>query len=259
MSLIKNEFPILEYDTSFRALFNAKDIKETLKEIKLPEKAVSAFLGSCIDEYAESTGAEKIYTIETITKDYPIYIIEQNGEKICLCQAPMGAPAAVENLEILLARGVKKVISAGSCGVLQDIPENRFIIPTKALRDEGCSYHYLPPSRFVELDMPMTEHIRRILSEKNIPFSEGITWTTDGLFRETHEMIAHRKSEGCITVDMECASLAACAKFRGADFGMFFFTADSLANAEEYDVRDFGKASLVPALHMCLDIITAAY
>lgn len=258
MALTKNEYPILEYDTSVRSIFDTKDIKESLKEIKLPEKAVFAFLGGCIDEYAESTGAEKVYTIESITKDYPIYITEHNGEKICLCQAPMGAPAALQNLEILFSCGVKKVISAGSCGVLQDIPENHFIIPTKALRDEGCSYHYLPPSRFVDLDMPMTDHIRCVLSEKAIPFSEGITWTTDGLFRETHEMVAYRKSEGCTVVDMECASLAACAKFRGADLGMFFFTADSLANTEAYDLRDFGKASLVPALHMCIDIISSA-
>lgn len=258
MALIKNEYPILEFDTSARSLFDAKDIKENLKEIKLPEKAVFAFLGSCIDEFAASTGAEIIYNIESITRDYPIYIIEHNGEKICLCQAPMGAPAALQNLEILFSCGVKKVISAGSCGVLQDLPENHFIVPTKALRDEGCSYHYLPPSRFTELDMPMTDHIRRFFSEKAIPFSEGITWTTDGLFRETHEMTAYRKSEGCTVVDMECAALAACAKFRGADLGMFFFTADSLADTEAYDIRDFGKASLVPALHMCLDIISSA-
>ena len=258
MALLKNEYPILEYDTAARAIFDFKDLKDDLKEVVFPEKAVFAFLGNCIDDLAKSMGAEIIYNIDSITKDYPIYVIEYKGERICLCQAPMGAPAALQNLEMLLLCGVKKVISAGSCGVLQDIPENQFIIPTKALRDEGCSYHYLPPSRFVDLDMPMTEHIRRVLSEKAIPFSEGITWTTDGLFRETHEMVEYRKSEGCLTVDMECAALAACAKFRGADLGMFFFTADSLADIEAYDIRDFGKASFVPALHLCLDIIASA-
>jgi hypothetical protein len=54
---------------------------------------------------------------------------------------------------------------------------------------------------------------------------------------------------------MECASLAACAKFSGIDFGMLFFTADSLADLENYDRRDFGKASLEPALRLCMDII----
>ena len=258
MSLLKNEFPILEYDSSVHAIFDPESAEDVVKKIKLPEKAVFAFLGSCIDDYAKNIGADIVYTIESITKDYPIYVIEHNGERICLCQAPMGAPAALQNLEIILHCGVKKIISAGSCGVLCDIPENQFIIPTKALRDEGSSYHYLPPSRFVDLDMPMTDHIRRVFSEKSIPFTEGITWTTDALYRETQDMVNHRKNEGCTTVDMECAALAACAKFRGADLGMFFFTADSLADTEAYDIRDFGRASLVPALHMCLDIIASA-
>ena len=48
-------------------------------------------------------------------------------------------------LEYLIAGGVTKIISVGSCGVLEDIPENRFLIPVSALRDEGTSYHYLPP------------------------------------------------------------------------------------------------------------------
>lgn len=252
MPLFKNDVPILEYDTSKRSLFG---IKAELQSLKLPKKAVYAFLGSCIDEYAAARNAETAAVIPTITRDYPIYIVDQDGEEICLCQAPMGAPAAVQNLEILLACGVKQVISAGSCGVLTPMPENEFIVPVRALRDEGCSYKYLPPSRFVELDMPMTDRICSALGRRDIPFRRCTTWTTDGLFRETPDTVAYRRSEGCDTVDMECASLAACAKFRGADFGMLFFTADSLADLDNYDRRDFGVASLEPALRLCLDVI----
>ncbi|WP_455529551.1 nucleoside phosphorylase [Ruminococcus sp.] len=252
MPLFKNDVPILEYDTSERSLFG---IKAELQSLKLPKKAVYALLGSCIDEYAAARNAETAAVIPTITRDYPIYIVDQDGEEICLCQAPMGAPAAVQNLEILLACGVKQVISAGSCGVLTPMPENEFIVPVRALRDEGCSYKYLPPSRFVELDMPMTDRICSALGRRDIPFRRCTTWTTDGLFRETPDTVAYRRSEGCDTVDMECASLAACAKFRGADFGMLFFTADSLADLDNYDRRDFGVASLEPALRLCLDVI----
>ena len=111
MPLFKNDVPILEYDTSERSLFG---IKAELQSLKLPKKAVYALLGSCIDEYAAARNAETAAVIPTITRDYPIYIVDQDGEEICLCQAPMGAPAAVQNLEILLACGVKPVISAGS-------------------------------------------------------------------------------------------------------------------------------------------------
>ena len=250
MSLHKNDIPILEYDSSEKSLFEACRI-----DTKLPEKAVFAFLGSCIDEYAAANNARIVYTIKSITTDFPIYIINYCGEEICLCLAPMGAPAALQNMEILIGNGVRHIVSAGSCGFLTDMPENQFIVPVRALRDEGCSYKYLPPSRYVELDMPMTDHICNVLEEKNISCRRCTTWTTDGLFRETPNMVKYRRSEGCDTVDMECAALAACAKFRGADLGMLFFTADSLADTDNYDLRDFGKASLAPALRLCLDII----
>ena len=41
-------------------------------------------------------------------------------------------------------------------------------------------------------------------------------------------MVEYRKSEGCATVEMECAALAACAQKRGAVFGQILYTADSL-------------------------------
>ncbi|MBR1430652.1 MULTISPECIES: nucleoside phosphorylase [Ruminococcus] len=248
--MIKHEFPILDHDSNTNELFKPRICTE------LPEKAVFGLLGDCIDSYARDFGGRVAEVFPTITKDYPIYIIEHNGEEICLFQAPMGAPAAVQNFEILLNCGVKHIISAGSCGVLREMPENRFMVPVRALRDEGCSYHYLPPSRFVELDMPMTEHICRCLGEMSIPYERCTTWTTDAFFRETPDMVEYRRSEGCTAVDMECSALAACAKLRGADFGMLFFTADTLADMDNYDRRDFGEASRAPALRLCLDIIT---
>ena len=249
--MIKNEFPILEFDGSNESVFSQRIYAD------LPEKAVFGFLGSCIDEYAATSGAETAEVIKSITRDYPLYIIRHGGEEICLCQAPMGAPAAVQSMEILLHNGVRHIISAGSCGVLRDMPENRFLVPVRALRDEGCSYHYMPPSRFVELDMPMTDQICRYLGSRGIGHEKCTTWTTDGLYRETPGIVSYRRSEGCDTVEMECAALAACAKFRGADFGMLLFTADSLADVKNYDRRSFGEASLAPALELCLGIITS--
>ena len=59
-----------------------------------------------------------------------------------------------------------------------------------------------------------------------------------------------------ILIGVAAITLAACAKLRGADFGMLFFTADTLADMDNYDRRDFGEASRAPALRLCLDIIT---
>ena len=90
-----------------------------------------------------------------------------------------------------------------------------------------------------------------------MPYTECVTWTTDGFFRETRDMVAYRMSEGCEVVEMECAALAACAKFRGAKFGQLLFTADSLANVDDYDAREWGQGSLEKAMGLCLEVASA--
>lgn len=250
MAIHKYEIPILEYDENPCAVI----APNRDSEIVLPHRAVFAFLGDTIDRYAAEHQAEVIAEFETITKTFPVYRVFHQGAEICLCQAPLGASASAQFLDWLIGHGVRSVISVGSCGALIPLPENAFLIPTRALRDEGTSYHYLPPARFVEIPEEAQDIIADVLRGHGLKFTECITWTTDGFFRETADMVAHRREEGCATVEMECAALAACAQFRGALFGQLLFTADSLADVRRYDERDWGKGSLEPALALCLDI-----
>ena len=252
MGIIKNTIPILEYDNNVKAIIMPDH--ENL-EVQFPKKAVFAFLGDCIDKYAKENQCKVIAEFISITKTYPVYLVNYQGEDICLCQAPLGSAAATQILDWLISYGVKKVISAGSCGALVDLPENVFLVPTKALRDEGASYHYLPPSRFVELKQDVLQVIESTLVEKGLPYIECITWSTDGFYRETEDMVRYRREEGCSVVEMECAALTACAKFRQIDFGQILFTADSLANISDYDERDWGRNSLEKALFLCMDIV----
>ena len=66
-------------------------------------------------------------------------------------------------------------------------------------------------------------------------------------------MVNQRKSEGYAVVEMECASTASCAKFRGIQFAQLLFTADTLANVEEHDTRNWAKECFVNALKLALD------
>ena len=54
---------------------------------------------------------------------------------------------------------------------------------------------------------------------------------------------------------MECASLAACAKMRGVTFGQLLFTADSLANVEGHETRNWGGDTFAAALELAFDAI----
>ena len=140
----KHELPILEYDDASPEVLRPNHDAE---DLHLPEKCVYAFLGDTIDQYARQVGAEVAETFETTTKTYPIYIVRQNGMEFCLCQAPLGASAAAQFMDCLVACGCKKIIAAGSCGVLTELAENEFLVPVKALRDEGT---YL--SNFLEAE-----------------------------------------------------------------------------------------------------------
>lgn len=252
MSIHKNDIPILEYDDSPISVLIPDHEK---LDLHLPAKAVFAFLYDTVEHYAQENGGKVVGEFVSATKAYPVYVIHYNGENVCLMQAPVGAAAAVQILDWLIGYGVKAIISAGSCGVLRPLPENRFLIPTRALRDEGTSYHYAPPSRFMEINPAAVEAMKRGLETNGIAYEEVTTWSTDGFFRETAEKVRYRMEEGCSVVEMECAALAACATLRGAVWGELLYTADSLADLLKHDERSWGEQSREIALKLCLDAV----
>ena len=252
MSIIKNDIPILEFDTDVSAVIMPNHEK---LDLQLPKKAVYAFLGEHIDNYAKVHECKQVAEFVSATKLYPIYVTRYKGEDICLCQAPVGSAAAAQLLDWLMGYGVQQIISAGSCGALESFPENTFLVPTKALRDEGASYHYAPPSRFMEVNPLALKAIEKTLTEHGLKYQEVTTWSTDGFYRETREKVAYRKEEGCAVVEMECSALAACAQMRGAVWGQILFTADSLADVDKYDERNWGGDSFEYALTLCLDAV----
>lgn len=248
----KHDIPILEFDDNPRAVI--MPTHEGI-DVHLPEKCVYAFLEDEIDCFAKVVGAKQVATFVSATKTYPVYVMEYQGEEVCLAQAPVGSAAATQFLDWLIGYGAKKIISAGSCGVLVDMPENIFLIPTRALRDEGASYHYVAPSRYIEVNRRALTAIETVLRQASIPYQEVMTWSTDGFYRETPDKVAYRIEEGCSVVEMECAALAAVAQLRDAVWGLLLFTADSLADLENYDQRDWGSEAFGEALVLCLDII----
>lgn len=247
--ICRHDIPILEYDDNPRAV-----IMNDRHDVALPRRAVFAFLGDPVDAYAASVNAEVLEVYQTIGRDTNIYRIRRKGEELCLCRAPLGGSAAVQLMDFLLGHGVKQVIATGSCGALATLPENAFLIPVNALRDEGTSYHYLPPARYVQTSASVRSVMKQVLAEQGLSWAECTTWTTDGFYRETADLVAYRREEGCLVVEMECASMAACAAMRGAEFAQLLYTADSLADVKNYDARSWGEQSVLPALQLCLDI-----
>jgi Phosphorylase superfamily len=89
-----------------------------------------------------------------------------------------------------------------------------FILIDRALRDEGTSYHYLPPGDFSRCDPVIVEVAHKALAETSFPFEVGATWTTDAPFRETATAVAKARGTGLLAVEMEAAALYAFAAAR---------------------------------------------
>jgi hypothetical protein len=128
----------------------------------------------------------------------------------------MGGPLAAHRLEKVIAAGVERAVAVGGAGSL--IPEflvDEVLVVDSAVRDEGTSHHYMPPSREVVFDPLLLQQAADVLAVCEIPYRTSKTWTTDADFRETPRKIATRRGEGCVAVEMEAALLAAvCASGR---------------------------------------------
>ena len=249
----KHAIPILEFDDNPQAVIMPNH--EGL-DLQLPKKCIYAFLEEEIDRYAQEVEADCVGEFVSATKTYPVYVMDYKGEKVCLAQAPVGSAPAAQFMDWLIGYGVEQIISTGTCGVLADIEENAFLVPVRALRDEGASYHYAPPSRYMDVNVEAISAIEQVLEQLGVPYEEVMTWSTDGFYRETAEKVAYRKEEGCAVVEMECAALAAVAQLRGVVWGQLLFTADSLADLENYDSRDWGSEAFEKALELCLEIVS---
>lgn len=171
----------------------------------------------------------------------PVYAVQVHNGEVALFQPGLGAPAAAKNLEKVIALGCNTFIACGGAGVLdRDIPLGHVIVPRSAVRDEGTSYHYLPPGREVEAHPDAIRALEHVLEVHHVPYLVSKTWTTDAFYRSTPEKLRTRKAEGCLTVDMECSAFYAVARFRGAVFAQLLYGGDDLGS-ERWDSRDWTK------------------
>lgn len=209
-----------------------------------------------IDSFLDKHLHRSIGEFDSVSFAPKIYEVQVDNKFFTLCQAPLGAPAATQLLDWLISYGVKQVLTIGTAGALNDLPENEMFLVKRAIRDEGTSFHYMEPGQFVDLDRDFFKQVEKALSELNLDYDEITTWTTDGFFRETPKKVAQFKQLGASTVEMECAALAACAQFRNVDFAQILFTADTLADMENYDERDWGSESHSAGLEIGSKVLT---
>ena len=143
----------------------------------------------------------------------------------------IGGPAAAVIAELLIAWGTTGLVSIGWAGGLQrDAAIGDLVVCNGAIRDEGVSWHYLPPDTDAVPSAQLTAALVTALEAEGAAFRTGRTWTTDALYRETVEETRHYQEQGVLTVEMEAAALMAVAAHRGVEMATAFVVSDSLAD-----------------------------
>jgi uridine phosphorylase len=153
------------------------------------------------------------------------------GRVVVLSNFGLGAPIVAAQAEELIALGATRVVSVALSGGLQpDLAPGTIVVAQAAIRDEGTSYHYLPPAREVTAHPELVTALRDALIARGCQPRVGRIWSTDAPYRETREEVAQLQKDGVLAVDMELAALLAVAEVRGVRAAGVLVVGDSLAD-----------------------------
>jgi uridine phosphorylase len=227
-------YPILEHDFQSDAKIEPS---RTIKPRDVPEHCVISFFREVNEKAVLEKQAKVAVPNRWEDGEHPVYEIEHRGRRLAFFHPGVGAPIAAGLLEEAIAFGCRIFVVVGGAGVLdKGLTVGKLILVDSAIRDEGLSYHYIEPGREIQAQPQMLDTLRSALTKRGVPFVIGKTWTTDAPYRETQSMIDARRAEGCLTVEMEAASLMAVAQFRKVLLGQILYAGDDLSG-ENWDKR----------------------
>ena len=246
-------YPILEFDPEREAFIEPSKV---IKPLDVPEHCVITFFSEVIDKVVASQRAKLLVENRWQDGPHPLYEIEYKGQRLAFFHPGIGAALSAALLEEVIAFGCRKFIACGGAGVLEKhLAVGHLVVLSGAVRDEGVSYHYLPPGREVKANPEVVNALMKELNRRGVPHRVGKTWTTDAPYRETGKTIAMRREEGCLTVEMEAAGMMAVTEFRGVLFGQVLYCGDDLSGAE-WDNREWQSRSAIreQLFWLCADV-----
>lgn len=218
---------MLEYDATREAFVEPRD---AVAPRDVPPACVVTFFGDSVQRLVQSGQARVLDDNAWEDGAHPVLEMTHGDRLVTLLRCGVGAPLAVGLLEEVIAMGCRAFVVCGGAGALRpEVAFGRLVVVQSALRDEGTSHHYAPPSRHIDANPAATALLGETLRERGFAFVSGRTWTTDAPFRETATKIEARRREGCLTVEMEAAALAAVADFRGVPLAQVLYGGDDLS------------------------------
>lgn len=254
--------PITDHDPAEATVFEPGNLLEGARRQKgLPEGSVPA--GCLLDMDGELV--ERLVGSGRAAADpaWPcfhtkLYRWTRGDAEVGVVGGTVGAPFAVLVAEELFASGCEALVSISSAGlVASHARPPLFVLIERALRDEGTSYHYRPPARYADADAALTDAVARALAGTATPLLRGASWTTDAPFRESGSLIAARRAEGILSVEMEAAALLALGRAIGKPVTCLAHVTNAMATRQE-DFEKGGHDGQEEALEVCARAVAAA-
>ncbi|MEX2304483.1 MAG: nucleoside phosphorylase [Bryobacterales bacterium] len=252
--------PILDHPTEQPSAFTAKDLIEDLRRTRyvpagaVPPVCILEFDGDLTDWLVQE-GIAKLFASWACFHT-SMFAMEIEGIECGIIARTIGGPYAVLIAEQLQSAGAKIIIGLTSAGRLaSSLPLPCLVVATSAIRDEGTSYHYLPPARDVACPTQITSYLQRELqAATGWTTRSGAVWTTDAPFRETPGQLEKWAGEGALAVEMQAASLFAFGIARQASVACVAM----VSNAIDHQGEQFDTGSQDDGLKVLQGIARAA-
>lgn len=257
--------PLLWDTTTEPSAFDPDDWFRYCEEIngrpqpQLPALGLQSVMPAHLDIAVQRYGAE----VDHFTlADHPVATFSFAGVPVALGLSAKGSYAA-GGLDEMIAMGVRRAIFLGGAATLvTQIPVDTLFVPTKALRDDGVSLHYEPPSRYATPDPGLVASLQRAVRLAGLPLHTGPIWTTTAHFRQTIPRVRAFREEGCLAVNNEAAAAFSVGRHRKADVAALVMIGDTLA-ADRFEVprghaKLYGAADIEHMFEVALRALTGA-
>lgn len=158
------------------------------------------------------------------------------SDSVTVYRAPEPAPYAAADLEFLISAGARQILFVNGTGSLRpDLPVGSILLPEELIREEGTSFHYVPPEIVLCTNERLNERIRNIAEELGIELVCGKHWTTDAIHRTTFGKVKRYREQGVNSVDMELSALAGVTYYWQCELSALLVVTDVASRSHTWD------------------------
>ncbi|MDX2268659.1 MAG: nucleoside phosphorylase [Bryobacter sp.] len=251
--------PLLNHPLDQQSEFTADALMADVRRLRqlpaeaLPEICFLEFDGDFTDWLVETGQAHRVEDWACFHTN--MFALDLAGQRCGIIARTIGAPYAVLIAEQLHAAGVRVIFGITSAGrIAPDLALPGLVVANGAVRDEGTSFHYLPPAETVAAPAALAEAMAESLADFPRALRSGLVWTTDAPYRETAQQIQHWAARGVLAVEMQAAGLFAFAQAKQAQVGLLAL----VSNATDHDGEQFNTGGFAETLEIFARLAASA-